>query len=282
MARPLRIEFPGALYHLCSRGNARQAIYLDDGDRRKWLTLLGEVCIRFNWVCYSYCLMTNHYHLMIETPDGNLSLGMRHLNGVYSQYFNKRHRRVGHLYQGRYSSPLVEKEAYLQELCRYIVLNPVRARMVRTAQEWRWSSHQETLGLRDPPDWLQVDWLLSCFAKSRQAAIEHYKIFLSEGSGQPSPLENLKNQIYLGSDEFVAKVQCWLVDDSSLDEIPSAQKRPVEKSLSFYKERNTDRNIAMAKAYLSGTYSMAEIGVFFGVHYMTVSRAISKFELKNV
>lgn len=278
MARPLRIEFPGALYHLCSRGNARQAIYLDEDDRQKWLLLLGEVCRRFNWVCYSYCQMTNHYHLMMETPDGNLSIGMRHLNGVYTQYFNKRHRRVGHLFQGRYASPLVQKETYLLELCRYIVLNPVRARMVNVAQDWPWSSYRQTVGLIRADDWLQVDWLLSCFGTGKRSAVEQYKVFVAEGNNQPSPMEQLKNQIYLGSDEFVEEVQEWLEDDRSLEEIPSAQKRPVAKPLSFYRELYPDRNVAMAKAYLSGGYSMREIGEYFGVHYMTVSRAVHKIE----
>ena len=130
MARPLRIEFDGALYHVTSRGNKREDIYLDDIDRLIFLDVLAEVCRRFNWVCHAYCQMTNHYHLLIETPDANLSLGMRHLNGVYTQKFNYHHDRVGHVFQGRYKGILVEKEAHLLELARYIVLNPVRARMV--------------------------------------------------------------------------------------------------------------------------------------------------------
>jgi REP element-mobilizing transposase RayT len=278
MARPLRIEFPGALYHVCSRGNARQAIYLDDDDRVKWLMLLGEVCRRFNWVCYSYCQMTNHYHLMIETPDGNLSSGMRHLNGVYTQFFNKRHRRVGHLFQGRYASPLIEKEAYLLELCRYIVLNPVRAGIVAVAEEWQWSSYRHALGQNKAEDWLQVDWLLSCFSARKHAAIEKYAKFVSQGRNQSSPWSQLKNQIYLGSDDYVDKVQVWIGKDKSLDEIPAAQKRPVAKPLSFYRDSYPSRSLAMAKAYLSGGYSMREVGQYFGVHYMTVSRAVKRFE----
>ena len=281
MARQLRIEYPGALYHLRSRGNAQQAIYLSVGDRRKWLALLGDVCNRFNWVCYCYCQMTNHYHLMVETPEGNLSRGMRHLNGVYTQYFNSRHDQVGHLYQGRYGSTLVEKEAYLLELCRYIVLNPVRARTVKTAHEWPWSSYRETLGHRIAPGWLQTDWLLSRFSKERRTAVDKYKAFVAAGNDKPNPMDNLKNQIYLGSDEFVETVQGWLDNDSTLEEIPHAQKRPAAKPLSLYKEREPNRNTAMAKAYLSGAYSMREIGEYFGVHYMTVSRAVRCYELQN-
>ena len=130
MARPLRLEFPGALYHITSRGNARQEIFLSDDDRTSFLNLLGREVKQQRWNCYAYCLMSNHYHIVIETPEGNLVLGMRRLNGAYSQEFNRRHGRVGHLFQGRYKSIIVDRESYLLELCRYVVLNPVRAGIV--------------------------------------------------------------------------------------------------------------------------------------------------------
>lgn len=133
MARPLRIEFTGALYHVTSRGDRREAIYEDDTDRIRFLEVLGQVAADFNWVVHAYCLMTNHYHLVVETPDGNLSKGMRQLNGVYTQYSNRRHRRVGHLFQGRFKAILVDRDSYLLELARYVVLNPVRAGMVSDA-----------------------------------------------------------------------------------------------------------------------------------------------------
>ena len=124
MARPLRIEFPGALYHLTSRGNERKKIFFRDEDRQAFLETLDGVGERFNWRCYAYCLMNNHYHLLVETLDGNLSKGMRQLNGVYTQYINRTRRRTGHLFQGRFKGILVQKEPYLLELARYIVLNP--------------------------------------------------------------------------------------------------------------------------------------------------------------
>jgi len=151
MARPVRIEFPGALYHITSRGDRREDIYLGDGDRRLFLALLAEVCERFNWSGHAYCLMSNHYHLLIETPDGNLSKGMRQLNGVYTQRFNDVHGRCGHVFQGRYKAIIVEKDAYLQEVARYIVLNPVRARMVGDPQDWPWSSYRATTGAASCP-----------------------------------------------------------------------------------------------------------------------------------
>ena len=131
MVRPLRIEFAGGLYHITSRGNRKEVIYLLDEDRQKFLSVLGDACTKYNWLCHSYCLMSNHYHLLIETPFCNLSKGMRYLNSVYTQKFNKAHNRVGHVLQGRYKSILVEKDPYLLELARYIVLNPVRAGMVQ-------------------------------------------------------------------------------------------------------------------------------------------------------
>ena len=130
MARPLRIEYAGALYHVTARGNAQGDIYLCDDDRLEFLSLLANGCQRHEWLCHAYCLMDNHYHLLIETQAATLSKGMKYLNGTYTQAFNRRHKRVGHVFQGRYKAVLVEKEAYLVELSRYIVLNPVRARMV--------------------------------------------------------------------------------------------------------------------------------------------------------
>lgn len=127
MARPLRLEFPNALYHITSRADRRENIYDDDTDRIAFLETLGKVIADYNWLCHSYCLMDNHYHLIIETLDGNLSNGMRQLNGVYTQTTNRRHSRSGHLFQGRYKAILVDKNQYLLELARYVVLNPVRA-----------------------------------------------------------------------------------------------------------------------------------------------------------
>jgi len=151
MARPLRIEFPGALYHLTSRGDRREAIYEDDEDRQRFLAILGEVAERYNWICHAYCLMTNHYHLVAETVEGNLSQGMRHLNGVYTQASNRRHERNGHLFQGRFKGILVDRDAYLLELARYVVLNPVRAGMAEAPEEWPWSSYGAMMDVAPAP-----------------------------------------------------------------------------------------------------------------------------------
>ena len=167
MARPLRLELAGALYHVTSRGDGREDIYLSDDDRQAWLETLAQVCGRFNWVCHAYCQMSNHYHLVIETPDANLSKGMRQLNGVYTQRFNRSHQRVGHVFQGRFKAILVEKDSYLLELARYVVLNPLRARMIRQLDQWPWSSYPATCGRVAKPDWLQTDFILSQFSAQR-------------------------------------------------------------------------------------------------------------------
>jgi len=199
----LRLEFTGALYHITSRGDRQEDIYEDDDDRKAFLSVLESVCESYNWVCHAYCLMSNHYHLLIETPDANLSRGMRQLNGVYTQTFNRAHGRAGHVFQGRYKAILVEKESYLLELSRYIVLNPVRAGMVNSAKDWPWSSYRATAGQVKGPGYLNIDWMLAAFAKRKSVAIERYKKFVAQGKDQPSPWTLLRNQIYLGSEQFV-------------------------------------------------------------------------------
>ncbi|MFT7528715.1 MAG: putative transposase [Arenicella sp.] len=278
MARPLRIEFAGALYHITSRGNGREDIYVSDSDRRMWLEVFGEVCRRFNWVCHAYCLMGNHYHLLVETPESNLSLGMRQLNGVYTQRFNRSQNRVGHVFQGRYKAILVEKESYLRELARYIVLNPVRARLVRSAKDWAWSSYRATAGFESPYPWLSVEWLLSGFARRRKTACERYRQFVSEGKGQPSPWESLTNQIYLGGTEFVTKMQLHIDPEKSLEEVPSSQKRGLAKELEAYVSTSSSRNEAIYRAFSSGGYSMKEIGEYFDLHYSSVSKIVKGFD----
>jgi len=167
MSRPLRLEYAGALYHITSRGDRREAIYENDQDRVAFNSVLNVVCDTYNWVCHTYCQMDNHYHLLIETPDANLSKGMRQLNGVYTQTYNRTHGRVGHVFQGRYKAILVEKENYLLELSRYIELNPVRAGMVQSVSDWPWSSYRATIGLDEGLKCLNTDWLLSAFGKTK-------------------------------------------------------------------------------------------------------------------
>ena len=265
MARPLRIEFSGAIYHVTSRGNAREDICLDDTDRAMFLGVLAEVISRFDWRCHAYCLMGNHYHLLIETPEPNLSKGMRQLNGVYTQRFNRRHGRVGHVFQGRYKAILVERDSYLKELARYVVLNPVRAKRVQHPGDWPWSSYAMTAGKAASPVWLSTDWLLGQFGSQRERAQNAYVRFVEEGQGLPSLWTNLQQQIYLGSHEFIERLQSRLPEEKEFSGVPKVQRRII-RSLQWYKHQHSNPKVAMAKAYESGAYTLAQIAGHFGVH----------------
>ena len=200
MARPLRIEFAGAVYHLTSRGDGRSDIYFEDADRTRFLSLLGE---RHNWQCYAYCLMTNHYHLVVETGDASLSKGMRQLNGVYTQMVNRHHHRVGHVFQGRYKAVLVDKDSYLVEVVRYVLLNPVRANMTRTAGQYPWSSYRAMIGKDICPDWLGKGQLISYFGERLITAQQKFLQFIQEGNGHSDLWSNLRNQLYLGDESLI-------------------------------------------------------------------------------
>jgi len=278
MARSLRIEYPGALYHVTSRGNAQADIYLGDSDRELFLATLAGTISRFGWLCHVYCLMSNHYHLLIETPGANLALGMRQLNGVYTQRFNRSHDRVGHLFQGRYKAILVERDAYLLELCRYVVLNPVRANMVKDIRQWPWSSYPAMIGASACPSWLSINWLLSQFGNQRGRCREQYVRFVEEGINKKRIWDSLNQQVYLGNDDFVDRIKSTLGDRNDLTEVPKAQWKQAGKSLDNYASEYEDRNEAMARAYLDGCYRMNEIAKQFGVHYATVSRAVKRHE----
>ncbi len=278
MSRPLRIELAGGVYHVTSRGDRREDIYLNEIDRQQWLEILSQVCKRFNWRCHAYCQMSNHYHIVVETIEGNLSRGMRQLNGVYTQYFNNHHGRVGHVFQGRYKGILVEKDNYLLELSRYVVLNPVRANMVKDAVDWPWSSYQAMLGLQEAPNWLETDWILRQFSVQRKRGIAKYIDFVREGVGLPSLWLNLSQQIYLGDERFIESLQKKVAKDVDLSEVPRPQRRSKLKALKYYEQTYKDRNKGMQEAFYSGDYTMKDIAVHFGVHYSTVSRAIKKAE----
>ncbi|MDO6387008.1 transposase [Uliginosibacterium sp. 31-12] len=276
MARPIRLEFSGALYHVTSRGDGREAIYLSDADRQDWLAVLGQVCKRFNWEVHAWCQMSNHYHLLLETPEGNLSAGMRQLNGVYTQNFNRRHARVGHVFQGRYKAILVERDAYLLELARYIVLNPVRAGMVAQAQDWPWSSCLAMLGQAPAPDWLNVGKLLMAFAELPELAAIRYLKFVEEGLGRPSVWGDLKGQVYLGSDAFLNTLKAN-IEKSPSAEHPRMQRRAMGKALKEYVAQACDkpsRNAAICAAYASGDYTQQELATAFGLHYTSISRIV--------
>lgn len=277
MARSLRIEFPGALYHITSRGDGQENIFLSDEDRAIFLGIFSEVCWRCNWICYSYCLMSNHYHLLVETPEGNLSKGMQLLNGIYTQKFNRLHRRVGHVFQGRFKGILVEKDNYLLELSRYIVLNPVRAKMVSIVSDWVWSSYHATLQLNLRPTWLSTDYILSLFSENMFLAIQKYQEFVEEGVVKNSPWNHLKNQIYLGSDDFVQQMLDKVEPEKNLLGIPKIQYTPDNCTIQEFEEISSNRNDGIRLAYKSGQFTLGEIGNYFGLHYSSVSRIVNSW-----
>ncbi len=275
MSRPIRIEFPNTLYHVTSRGDRREDIFEDDEDRRAFLHTLGRVVDQFNWLCFAWCLMDNHYHLLIQTPDGNLSKGMRQLNGVYTQLSNRRHHRVGHLFQGRFKAILVDSDAYLLELARYVVLNPVRAGMVKRPENWAWSSYRASLGLAPADGFLAVDALLGQFARRRTTAQARYAKFVAEGMGVPSPWLQLKGQVFLGDAPFVDRMQKRAGKQQRQDvQIPAAHRRPPPAPLARIEKEAADRDAAIVRAHATGAYSYQEIANHFAIHFTTVGRVV--------
>jgi putative transposase len=285
MARPLRIEYPGALYHVMTRGNGKQKIFRNDKDRQTFLDLLNHIRARFRFICHAYCLMDNHYHLIIETPDGNLSWGMRQLNGVYTQKYNRNHKKTGHVFEGRFKAIIVDKDSYLLELSRYVVLNPVRIQMVEYPEEFKWSSYRSTIGLEESPPFLTIDWILGQFSKRKKTAEKLYADFVYEGTSRPSPWKDLKGQIFLGDKRFIEKHKSPLFEREK--EIPHSQRyadRPeLSDIFSYHIPRNKIvRDELMTKAHLTYGYTMKEISDYLGIHYATVSRAIMRAEKERV
>ena len=279
MSRPIRIEFPGALYHVTARGDRREDIVDDAVDRNAFLDIFAEVVEQFNWLYYALCLMDNHYHLLIQTPDANLSKGMRQLNGVFTQTSNRRHHRVGHLFQGRFKAILVDSDAYLMELARYVVLNPVRAGMVKKPDKWMWSSYRASMGLVAAQPFLAVDGLLAQFAKRRTIAQARYARFVAEGIKAPSPWQDLKGQVFLGDERFVQNMQALADRRQRRDvQIPKAHRRPAAPALAQIEKRAADRNSAMIQAHATGAYSYQQIAEHFGVHFTTVGKVVRRGE----
>ena len=277
MARPLRLEFPGAVYHLTSRGNAKEDIFRDDADRAVFLQIMGSTMLRFGWLLYAYCLMGNHYHLLAETPAPNLSRGMRNLNGLYTQRFNRRHVRVGHLFQGRFKAILVERESYLLELVRYIALNPVRAAFVSSPGAWHWSSYKVNAGFEQAPPWLCTAPIHARFGEDRDKAAAHYREFVRAGIGLRSPWSQLRGQVLLGTEQFAATMQPMLTSEATSTEVPRtdrfAARAPLDALLPLGKMADrAQRDAAIVDAYSRHGYTFAEIARHAGLHYSTVSR----------
>jgi len=270
MARPLRIEFEGALYHVMARGNARGEVFLDDDDREAFVENLGRVCGRFDWRVWAWCLMGNHYHFLVETLRPTLAKGMREVNGVYTQRFNRRHGRVGHVLQGRYKAVLVQKDTHLLELSRYVVLNPVKAGITETAGDWQSSSYRAVMGKAAAPDWLAVSETLQMFHAQRGPARRAFARFVADGVDADDPYDQMPRAGFLGEESFIEKVLDKVGGQPISAEVPK-RLRPA-RSLEQIERHAGARDRAIAAAYATGAYTLTEIADFFEIHLSTASR----------
>lgn len=303
MSRPLRIEFPGALYHVTSRGDRREAIYRDDDDRHLHLAVIGQAMARFAAQVWAYCLMGNHYHLVVQTSQPNLSRLMRHVNGVYTQAFNRRHGLVGHLFQGRFKAILVDGDAYLLTLCRYVERNPVAAGLVGHVGDWPWSSYRAHVGAAGAEGWLNTDavhgQLLGRPPRSRADQREAARRYAQHvDTLEPAPGEQgatrggaglwsstLRQQVFMGDDDFVQRMQQRMaLGHGQAAEIPRAQRRtpPAEAlTLSPGQPAGPERDQAIWQAYRTQGMTMTAIARVSGLSVSRVSRVIARREAKG-
>jgi REP element-mobilizing transposase RayT len=285
MARPLRIEYPGAFYHVTSRGNERKAVFKSLSDRERFLTYLESATERYGAVIHVYCLMDTHYHLFIETPSGKLSRIMQHINGAYTTYFNRKRERSGHLFQGRYMAILVEADEYAMELSRYVHLNPVRAWIVKTPEEYKWSSFRYYISNGKAPKWLKRDFILSYFGGKPTSAMKKYRDFVYTllEKEYESPLAKLPHSVILGSSEFVAEIKDRFIrgkqPERDLPILTEMIDRPGLETIEQAVDSRiqNDANLArQVKMFLCHRYSgkkLSEIGARFGVSQSAVTQA---------
>jgi putative transposase len=292
MARPLRISYAGAFYHITSRGNERKDIFKSNGDREKFLSYLESATRRYDALIHVYCLMSNHYHLLMETPAGNLSQIMQHINGAYTTCFNVKHQRSGHLFQGRYKAILVDKDEYAKELSCYIHLNPVRAGIVDEPGAYNWSSCQYFIGQKKATEWLVMDFILGYFGKRVFDAQKNYHKFITAIPDQEykSPLDDRTNTTILGSIDFINEIKDkYLIDkkgDRNLSELRAFSTRPVIEEIEKEVESVFGSDNALSKKvklYFCHRYSgkkLKEIGTYFGIGESGVSQSSRRISLK--
>lgn len=291
MSRPLRIEFPGAVYHVTSRGDRREAIFADDKDRVRFLGVLALALERFEAQVLAYCLMGNHYHLVVRTAQANLSRLMRHVNGVYTQDFNRRHEQVGHLFQGRFKAIVVDSDAYLLRLCAYVELNPVRARLVTRAEDWPWSSCRVHLGLADAPPWLDLHGVARFLLQTGSApatavgwndVASRYARLVDAGQDHPAAdtlwQDGLRQQIYLGDADFVLRMQSRAASSASqAPAIPRSQRaRPL--GLAHWLQVMPSREAALRAAHVESGISMSALARELSLTVGRVSQLIKRAE----
>jgi REP element-mobilizing transposase RayT len=288
MSRPLRIEFPGAVYHVTSRGDRREAIYRDDEDRQAQLEVIAHAMQRFGAQLLAYCQMGNHFHLVLHTRAANLSRVMRHVNGVYTLAFNRRHGLTGHLFQGRFKAILVDRDAYLLALCRYVERNPVAAGLVAQAGDWPWSSCRAHTGLAATPEWLDTDGLLGhllgrpiASADDRRQAAQRYAEFVDHARDEDGRFwqQALRGQVYLGDETFVQRMQAQAEPDRlAARAVPRAQRNQARTWAQHLRACQGDRNAALCAAYRSGGFTMTRLAALADLSVSHVSRLVAMGE----
>jgi REP element-mobilizing transposase RayT len=290
MARPLRLEFPGATYHVTSRGDRREAIYRDDADRALFLQVLEKALDRFNAQVLAYCLMGNHYHLVLHTRLANLSRLMRQLNGVYTQTFNRRHALVGHLFQGRFKAILVDRDLYLLALCRYVERNPVAAGLVRSPGQWPWSSYRAHVRKADAPAWLDCEGLHGYLlgrtpmtTAERDRAGQLYAASVVQDASADAGLwsNGLRQQVFLGDADFVERMMQHASSNATQpDGVPKRQTRRLPRSDAPPQAlpKSAQRAALMRSAYTESGWTMTKIAQANGISVSRVSRLIASVE----
>lgn len=278
MSRPVRIEFPGAVYHVTSKGRDAQVVFRDQEDRGVFLNVVENVVDRFGWLIHSYVLMDDHYHLVVEVPAANLSKGMRQLNGVYTQHVNRRHQQEGPIFQGRFKSVLLEKKNYLLPVCRHVVTNPLRAETAQNYASYKWSSYRAIAGQVRTPAFLHTSELLSHFGKRQKDAQRKYREYIRKGVDTESPLDQRANQVLLGGTRFLNEMQPLLQGEKLAKKGPKAVRRRRSLNAIFKKvddKTRVERNDLMRVAHLEFGYTLMEIGDHLGLHYTTVSKVVN-------
>jgi putative transposase len=280
MARPIRLEVPGEHYHITARGNRGELIFRDDRDKDKFLEILSRVIDKFSWSSLAYCLMSNHFHLVVQISEPNLSEGMRQLNGVYAQYFNRAHDTAGHMFQGRFKSIIVADDSHLVEAIRYVALNPVRAKMVKFPEEYQYSSFAACAGYGGRTDVVNVKAVAGLFSRNVKTGMAAFGEFVESKRADESPFAKLKHGWILGGDEFIARIIKGLEDIDLSKEHPLMSRNASKKTLTdiFPKQitNKKERDRLIAIAYLEHRHSMKSIADYLGLHYATISRAINK------
>lgn len=292
MARPLRIEYAGAFYHVTSRGNERKAVYRSQRDREKFFSYLASATERYRAVVHVYCLMDNHYHLIIETPSANLSQIMHHINGAYTTYFNTKHARSGHLFQGRYRAILMEADAYAKEVSRYIHLNPIRAGFVENAEKYRWSSCQYYTVEKKAPEWLKRDFILGYFGKRQKAAMKRYQDFLHAVMNQEykNSLGGLSPSVILGGNKFMDEIKTGFLKnrqpDRDLPTLRDLSRQPglsqIERAVEsvLQSDKKSARQVKLHMCHRYSGMKLREIGKRFGIGESGVTQASRRISMK--